>query len=87
MKIIAESGYIPVGWAIDTYSAVLKYHNLKKEPARPIAEEITSYIIISTRKGMIILLHFNPYNTIDLERTLQGIKDKGLEIRDISEFI
>ncbi|MDP4092079.1 MAG: polysaccharide deacetylase family protein [Bacillota bacterium] len=87
MKVIADCKYIPVGWSLETVSSVLNHHNLKKESAGPIAEEVSGYVSKNSSKGMIILMHFNAYDSLELENTIDNILKKGLVIKDISEFI
>lgn len=85
MGILADKGYIPVGWSIETVYEVLNRHNLKTEPVEPIARQITDHVTASAKSGSIILLHFNSYDVLTLDKTLQGITEKGLEFKLIPE--
>lgn len=85
LQILAEQGYVPVGWSIETVYDVLRLHNLKTEPAEPIASQVTTHVTSSVKQGSIVLLHFNPYDTLTLGNTIQGIKDRGYELKTIQE--
>ncbi len=87
MKIVADLGYIPVGWSLETVSSVLNHHDLKTEAAGPIADSVSQYVSSNTSKGMIILMHFNAYDSIYIDSTIKKLLDRGLKIKDISEFI
>lgn len=87
MKIVADLGYIPVGWSLETVSSVLNHHDLKTEAAGPIADSVSRYVSSNSTKGMIVLMHFNAYDTLYIDSTIKKLLDKGLKIKDISEFI
>jgi len=83
--VMVEAGYWPIAWSVETYAAVLKkYKNLNTDPVAPIAQEVTAHIVNSARKGSIILLHFNAWDTLYLEATIRGIMDKGLQPTTVS---
>lgn len=85
MGILAELGYTPVGWNIESYYAVLRKHDLKKDPLGDIAGDVVAHITKKASGGSIILLHFNPYDTTKLEAILEGILAKKLTIEQLSE--
>lgn len=87
LGILAELGYVPVGWNIETYYAVLRHHNLNSEPALPIADEVVSHVIKRAKGGSIILLHFNPYDTEKLEDILTELINKGLNMGLLSDHL
>ncbi len=87
MKIVADLGYIPVGWSLETVSSILNHHDLKNEAAGPIAESVSRYVSSNSTKGMIVLMHFNAYDSLYIDSTIKKILDRGLKIKDISEFI
>ncbi len=87
MKIVADLGYIPVGWSLETVSSILNHHDLKTEAAAPIADSVSRYVSSNSTKGMIVLMHFNAYDTLYIDSTIKKLLDKGLKIKDISEFI
>ncbi len=87
MKIVADLGYIPVGWSLETVSSILNHHDLKNEAPGPIAESVSRYVSSNSTKGMIVLMHFNAYDSLYIDSTIKKILDRGLKIKDISEFI
>jgi peptidoglycan-N-acetylmuramic acid deacetylase len=64
---------------------VLRHHDLKKDSLSSIAQDVTEHIVKKARGGSIILLHFNPYDTHNLEDIISGIRNKGLTIELLSE--
>lgn len=87
LRIVSEFGYIPVGWNIESYYAVLRHHDLKSEPLDPIADEVFAHISKKVKGGSIILLHFNPYDTAKLDEIIAKIKEKGLTMHLLSECL
>lgn len=85
LKIVAELGYTPIGWNVESYYAVLRNHDLKNEPVASIAKEVAAHIIKKSKGGSIVLLHFNAYDTEKLDEIIQGIKDAGLTLELVSE--
>ena len=85
MGILSELGYTPVGWNIESYYAVLRHHDLKKDPVADIAGEVSAHIAKKASGGSIILLHFNPYDTTRLDTILDGILAKKLTMELLSE--
>jgi len=62
----------------------LKKHQYLKEPAKPIADEVEQYTVKTAQNGSIILFHFNVWDTLDLEETVAGIREKSLEIKNVT---
>lgn len=87
LKIVSGMGYIPVSWSSETVYSVLRFHKLGYEPADPIAEQVKSHVIDTAQNGAIILLHFNPYDTLKIEDTIKGIRNKGMQIVTMSELV
>jgi len=87
LRIVSELGYIPVGWSIESYYAVLRHHDLKTEPVGPIAEEVFAHVTKKAKGGSIVLLHFNPYDTEKLDDIITAVKDKGITIDLLSECL
>ncbi|HZK26196.1 MAG TPA: polysaccharide deacetylase family protein [Thermoclostridium sp.] len=87
LRIVSELGYIPVGWNIESYYAVLRHHDLKTEPTGPIANEVLSHITKKAKGGSIILLHFNQYDTARLDDIITEIKEKELTFQLLSESL
>jgi peptidoglycan-N-acetylmuramic acid deacetylase len=85
LRIIAELGYIPIGWNIETYYAVLRHHDLSTEPVKPIAAEVSAHVTKRVKGGSIILLHFNAYDTYNLDEIVSSIKEKGFTLKLLSE--
>ena len=87
LKIVAEEGYIPVGWSDETVYSILRHYNLKNEPVDPIAERIVQHIRENAQNGSIILLHFNSFDIGRLEEIINSIKEKGLALKLVSEVL
>jgi peptidoglycan-N-acetylmuramic acid deacetylase len=87
LRIVSELGYIPIGWNIESYYAVLRHHNLKTEPLDPIAEEVFAHITKKAKGGSIVLLHFNPYDVAKLDEIITEMKAKELTMHLLSECI
>jgi len=87
LRIVSELGYVPVGWNLETYYAVLRLHDLKTEPVDPIADEVFAHVSKKVKGGSIVLLHFNPYDTARLDEIITAIKEKELEMNLLSECI
>jgi len=85
LRIIAELGYIPIGWNLETYYAVLRHHDLSTEPVKPIAAEVAAHVTKRVKGGSIILLHFNAYDTYNLDEIISSIKEKGFTLKLLSE--
>jgi len=83
LGIVEEMGYIPIAWSQDTYSAVLKKHKYLEELAKPIADEVKQYTVKTAQNGSIILLHFNVWDTLNLDEMIAGVREKGLKIKNV----
>lgn len=87
LRIVAELGYIPVGWNLETYYAVLRHHDLNNEPVTLIANEVLAHVTKKVKGGSIILLHFNAYDTEKLDEIITAIKDKNLTMHQLNECL
>ena len=87
LKIAAEAGYTPVGWAVETCYAVLRHYNLKSADTDEVSEHVLSHIVSTAKSGRIILLHFNPYDIGKLDEIFSQIIDKGYDIKPLSEVL
>ena len=86
LGIIAELGYIPIGWNLETYYAVLRHHDLSTEPVKPVATEVAAHVTKRVKGGSIVLLHFNMYDVYKLDEILSVIKEKGFTLKLLSEI-
>lgn len=83
----AESlGYTVIGWDVDSYTGVIRPLH-KTASVQAIAYKITSFIPSKCQKGSIVLMHFNNYDTRNLEATFDAVKQRGFEIKTVSELI
>jgi len=87
LSLATNLGYQPIAWSSETYSAVLKNHDYKNEPVSPIAAEITNHLVKTAQNGTIALLHFNQWDTFSLDQTIDGILQKSLTIKPLSEIL
>jgi len=85
LRIIAESGYIPIGWNIETYYAIIRHHDTSTEPVENIAGEVAAHVTKRAKGGSIVLLHFNMYDVYRLDEIISSIKAKGLTMKSLSE--
>lgn len=84
LETVQELGYFPIAWSAETYSTILKKHDLRNEPAAPIAKEVCQHIVSVSQNGLIGLLHFNVWDVLELEGMLAGIRRKELEIKTVT---
>ncbi|MCX7709136.1 MAG: polysaccharide deacetylase family protein [Clostridia bacterium] len=87
IKIVSDLKYIPVGWSAETLHSVISRYDKKKNSADTIAKSVANHVVGSAQNGAIILLHFDSYNTLKLEYILKTIKERGKEIRPVSEIL
>jgi peptidoglycan-N-acetylmuramic acid deacetylase len=85
LRLVARLGYWPIGWSDDTYSTIIKSH--EKEPVNQISNKIVAHLIANSQNGSIILLHFNSWDTMEVERTIDGLIAKGLQLKKVSDII
>ena len=86
LGIIREMGYIHCSWTIDTYYDIIRKHNSRDgKSTLDVSREITGYVIRLARPHSVILLHFNKYDVTGLEDTLNGIRKKGLDFKQLAE--
>jgi peptidoglycan-N-acetylmuramic acid deacetylase len=87
MKVLEDMSYIPIGWSTETVYGVLRHYPKKKGKEESIKSDICSYILKTSGKGSIILLHLNKYDTSSLADIIDGISDRGYSFKLISELL
>ncbi len=87
LSLAQSQGYKVIGWDTDSYTGVIRQMVKNKNSKDQIAKQVSVYIPKAAKKGSIILLHFNSYDTQYLKQTIKGLKDKGYDIKSISEII
>lgn len=87
MEVLEDMSYIPVGWSTETVYGVLRHYPKKKGKEENIKSDICSYILKTSGKGSIILLHLNKYDTSSLADIIEGIFDRGYSFKLISELL
>lgn len=86
LSIAQACGYKVIGWSIETNSSII--NPLKKtNTAEEISRKIEQHVVSKCSNGSIILLHFNQYDTENIDAILQGIGNRGYEMKLISEII
>lgn len=86
LKVLQEMSYIPVDWSTETIYGVLRHYPKKKGMEEKIKTDIRSYIIKTSKKGSVILLHLNKYDASALEDIINGISEKGYRFELVSEL-
>ncbi len=87
LYLAQSQGYKVIGWDTDSYTGVIRQMVKDKQPKDVIGKQVSVYIPKAAKKGSIILMHFNSYDTPYLKQTIKGLKDKGYEIKSVSEII
>lgn len=87
LYLAQSQGYKVIGWDTDSYTGVIRQMVKDKQPKDAIGKQVSVYIPKAAKKGSIILMHFNAYDTTYLKQTIKGLQDKGYEIKSISEII
>ena len=87
LSIVGEENYIPIAWEKDTYCSVLKPNHYREKPVEEIAPKVAEHIVSVSQKGDIVVLHFNPWDTLCFEKMVQGILQKGLKIVSMGKII
>ena len=87
LSLAQSQGYKVIGWDTDSYTGVIRQMVKNNNSKDQIAKQVSVYIPKAAKKGSIILLHFNSYDTQYLKQTIKGLKDKGYDIKSISEII
>lgn len=87
LQLVANEGYIPIGWSKDTYSDVQKKHKITKDNEDYISSLVSDYIINNAEKGDIILQHFIYADISQLDKTILGLSTKGFSIVQISDLL
>jgi len=86
LSIAQKNGYTVVGWNLETFSSVINL--LKKtHSVQDISTQIEHHIVNRCTNGSIILLHFNQYDTGNIEKIILGIKKRGFNIQQLSQII
>lgn len=86
LAIAQKNGYLVVGWSLETFSSVI--NPLKKTHSeQEISNKIEQHIVNRCSNGSIILLHFNQYDSRNIEGIIHGIKNRGYDIQPLSEII
>jgi len=86
LSIAQKNGYTVVGWNLETFSSVINPLR-KTNSEQDISNKIQQHIVSRCSKGSIILLHFNQYDTANIEGILQGVKKRGFDIQPLSQVI
>lgn len=85
LSIAQRNGYTVIGWNLETFSSVI--NPLKKtHSVEEISNKIEQHIVTRCSNGSIILLHFNEYDTGNIEEIVLGIKSRGFDIQLISKI-
>lgn len=87
LKEVGELSYIPVGWSTETIYGVLRHYPRKKGMEEDIKADISRYVLKTSGKGSIILLHLNKYDASALEDIIGGILKKGCRFMLLSELM
>ncbi|MHB8066160.1 MAG: polysaccharide deacetylase family protein, partial [Ruminiclostridium sp.] len=86
LSIAQKNGYMVVGWNLETFSSVI--NPLKKTSSvQDISKKIKQHIVNNCSNGSIILLHFNQYDTGNIDEILKGIKNRGFSMQPLSQII
>jgi peptidoglycan-N-acetylmuramic acid deacetylase len=86
LSIAQENGYTVIGWNLETYSSIIRPYR-KTLSVKEISNKIERHVVNKCSKGSIILLHFNPYDSGNIDGIIQGIKKRGFNMQPISELI
>lgn len=86
LAIAQENGYTVIGWNLETYSSIIKRYR-KTLSVQEISKKIEQHVVNRCSKGSIILLHFNQYDTGNIEEIIQGIKKRGFDMQPVSKLI
>jgi len=87
MGIVGDMGYYSIAWTVDSYSEVLKLHDLENEEVGPIADEVASFLVRATGYGDITLVHANQWDRGAFARSVAGIMDKGIKLVSVSKLL
>lgn len=87
LQLVANEGYIPVGWSKDTYSGVLRKYKITKKNEDHISSLVSNYIIDNVVQGDIVLQHFTYEDISQLDKTIQGLNKKGFSIVQIPDIL
>ena len=87
MGVVGDMGYYSIAWSIDSYSEVLKLHDLENEEVGPIADEVVNFLVGATGYGDITLVHANQWDGEAFARSVAGIESKGIKLVSISKLL
>lgn len=87
LEIVANEGYIPIGWSVETVYAVLNRYNLSSNSVDTISNKVREHVSASSREGSIILLHFNSYDIGNLGNIIDDLRAKGFDFKLVSEGV
>lgn len=83
---IAELGYIPIGWSIDTYDVCRRLTTMGISEVL-LPRFVPSWIEGYERNGAIILVHLNSMETRFLPQIIESTEEKGLRMRTVSAIL
>jgi peptidoglycan-N-acetylmuramic acid deacetylase len=86
LSIAQKNGYIVVGWNLETFSSIINPLR-KTNSVQEISNKIKHHIINNCSNGSIILLHFNQYDTGNIDEIIKGIKNRGFNMQPLSQII
>ena len=86
LSIAQNNGYTVIGWNLETFSSVI--NPLKKtHTVGEISSKIEQHVVNNCANGSIILLHFNQYDSGNIEGIIQGIKNRGYNMQTVSQIL
>jgi len=86
LSIAQRNGYTVIGWNLETFSSVI--NPLKNtHSVQDISNKIEQHVVNKCSNGSIILLHFNQYDTGNIDKIIQGIKNRGFDMQPLSQII
>lgn len=86
LSIAQKNGHTVVGWNLETFSSII--NPLKKTHSeQDISNKIEQHIVNRCSNGSIILLHFNQYDSRNIDGIIKGIKKRGFDIQPLSNVI
>lgn len=86
LSIAQQCGYTVIGWNLETFSSVISPYK-KKISVQAISNKIEQHVVSRCSNGSIVLLHFNQYDTGNIEGIIQGIKKRGFNMQPISKLV
>lgn len=86
LAIAQENGYKVIGWNLETFSSIINPLKNKKSVSQ-ISDRIEQHVVNNCSGGSIVLLHFNQYDMGNIEQIVSGLKNRGFELKTISQMI